>query len=347
MNNTYTGGSSGSVKSKPAGQKTPKGLSWKEFNRLFPDDQAAEEWLEKVRWGAPELLSGIPSGMYCPLCGSTGRIRPRRFLKPPPTNRRPYRWRCGNCNRYFSVKTRSVMEGSNQSPWDWVLGLYELVTHRKSVTSLRLLEVLGITQRSAWFTGHRMRHALSEQASLDSMCAEVDVTYIGGLEDNKHWNKKLRAGRGTVGKTPVIGMRCRLTGKVVAKVLPDENDETLQGFVKQHLRGGGTLYSDGDPVFARFDWPGKHEAVKHGSSTDRFREWVRGDAHTNGVESDWATVKRTYTGTFHQMSPKHLQRYIDELVARHNFRQMDTLERMERVASLMMEKRLKYKDLVK
>ena len=159
MNKKNAGGSSGSVKSKPAGKKTRKGLSWKKFNQLFPDENAAEQWFEKVRWGAPDFLSGLPSGMYCPLCGSKGGVRRRRYLKPPK-NHRPLPWRCGDCNRYFSVKTRSVMEGSNHALWDWVLALYELVAHKKSVSSLRLLEALDVTQDSAWFMGHRIRYAL-------------------------------------------------------------------------------------------------------------------------------------------------------------------------------------------
>ena len=345
MNKNNAGGSSRSVKSKPAGKKTRKGLSWKKFNQLFPDENAAEQWFEKVRWGAPDFLSGIPSRMYCPLCHSKGRVRRRRYLKPPK-NRRPPPWRCGDCNRYFSVKTRSVMEGSNLPLWDWVLALYELVTHKKSVSSLRLLEALDVSQGSAWFTGHRIRHALSGQGRLKSRKAEVDVTYIGGLEDNKHFKKKLFSGRGTVGKTPVIGMRDRFSGRIVAEVLPNEEAETLRRFVRRHLRKGGTLYSDGAPAF-RFDWPGRHETVTHGSSRDFFREWVRGDVHTNSMESGWAPVKRTHMGTFHKMSRKHLQRYVDELVARHNLRNLDTLKQMEILASRMMGKRLKYRDLVK
>ena len=345
MNKVYAGGSARSVKSKPAEKKPRKGLSRKEFNRMFPDENAAEEWFERVRWGKPDFLSRIPSGMYCPLCGSTGRVRRRRFLKPPK-NRRPLPWRCGDCNRYFSVKKATVMEGSNFPLWDWVLALYEQVTHKKGVTSVKLAEALDATQRSAWFAGHRIRHAFSGQGRLDSTCAEVDLTYIGGAEDNKHWKKKLRAGRGTVGKTPVIGILDRPSGQMVARVLPDEEDETLQEFVRGHVREDGTLFSDGELAFARMDWPGRHESVKHGSRNDWFREWVRGDVHTNGIESRWAELKGAYR-THHHMSRKHLSMYVDEGVARSNYRDLDTLERMELVASRMLGKRLKYQDLVK
>ena len=238
------------------------------------------------------------------------------------------------------------MEASNLPLWDWVLALYEQVTHKKGISSVQLHGGLGATQRSSWFTGHRLRRAWSGQGRLKSRKAEVDVTYIGGLEDNKHWKKKLLSGRGTVGKTPVIGMRDRLTGRIVAEVLPDEEAETQQEFVRRHLRKGGTLYSDGALAF-RFDWPGRHEPVIHGSSRDRFREWVRGDAHTNGIESLWALLKRTYKGTYHQLSPEHLQSYIDEFVGRFNIRNLDTLKQMEVLASRMVGKRLKYRDLVK
>ena len=325
----------GKPKSAGPGKNTRKGLSLTGFFRLFPDENASEQWFEQVRWGVPDTTGGIPSGMYCPVCGSTGRIRRR-------ANRRPLPWWCGDCNRSFSVRARTVMEASNFSLKDWATALYLNVTSLKGVSSMKLHRDLDATQRSTWFLGHRIRQAWSGQGKLRSRASEVDEAYFGGLEKNKHFDKKLRAGRGTTGKTAVVGMRDRRTGKVVAEVIPDTDSDTLQEFVKRNLTRGGTLFSDSATAYTDFDWPRRHESVRHGQG-----QYARADVHVNGMESFWAMMKRAYKGTFHKISPKHLQRYVDEFVGRHNMRDLDTLEQMELLASRMMGKRLKYKDLVK
>ena len=325
------------VKPKPAGpgNSTRKGLSLTGFFRRFPDETAAEQWFEQVRWGVPDPTGRIPSGMYCPLCGSTGRVKPRK-------NRRPLPWWCGDCNRSFSVRARTVLEASNIPLQKWAAALYQHLTSLKGVSSMKLHRDLDVTQRSSWFLGHRIREAFSGQGKLRSKAAEIDEGYFGGLEKNKHFDKKLRAGRGTAGKTAVVGMRDRRTKKVVAEVVPNTDSHTLQEFVKRHLRRGGTLFSDSATAYSDFAWPKRHESVKHGQG-----QYARSDVHVNGMESFWAGMKRAYKGTFHQMSPKHLQRYVDEFVGRHNIRDLDTLDQMELVASRMMGKRLKYRDLVK
>ena len=337
MLKSFFGRWSGLVKPRPAGpgNNTRKGLSLTGFFRRFPDENAAETWFERVRWGAPDHTGGVPSGMYCPLCGSVDRIRPRE-------NRRPLPWWCGDCNRSFSVRARTVLEASNIPLHKWVAALYLHLTSLKGVSSMKLHRDLDVTQRSSWFLGHRIRHAFSGQGKLRSKASEIDEAFFGGLEKNKHFDKKLRAGRGTTGKSAVVGMRDRRTGKVVAEVIPNTESYTLQEFVRRHLRRGGTLFSDSATAYSGFDWPGRHESVKHGQG-----QYARSDVHVNGMESFWATMKRAYKGTFHQMSPKHLQRYVDEFVGRHNLRNLDTLEQMELVASRMMGKRLKYRDLVK
>ena len=166
---------------------------------------------------------------------------------------------------------------------------------------------------------------------------EVDETYMGGLERNKHASKKQNLGRGPVGKTAVVGVRERSTGMVTAKVVDSTDARTLQGFVQAVAPSGDPVYTDGSTAY---DGLPNREAVRHSVG-----EYVRGKAHTNGVESFWAMLKRAHKGTFHRLSAKHLQRYVVEFCGRHNIRELDTGMQMGLVAWGMVGRRLTYERL--
>ena len=219
--------------------------------------------------------------------------------------------------------------------------MYLLQTSRKGISSLQLSKELGITQKSSWFLLHRLREACDIEASPMSGVVEVDETYIGGKERNKHASKQLKAGRGTTGKTAVLGMRER-GGGVQAEVVEDTTAETLQGRVRENVEAGSTVYTDESRAYWSLGNTYDHGTVKHS-----VRQFVNEMAHTNGIESIWATLKRGYNGIYHQMSRKHLTRYINEFTFRLNQGnvRIPTMSRLNSLIDGAVGKRMTYKEL--
>ena len=304
------------------GKSHRQGIDVIQLFDLFPNDQAAHDWFEGLRW---------PNGeRFCPRCGST------RTNETPRRKPQPY-W-CGVCRSYFSVKVGTIMESSNLPLRKWVIALYLLSTNLKGVSSMKLHRDLGITQKTAWMMAQKVRECWLEDDNPMSGEIEVDETYIGGKERNKHADKKQNAGRGPVGKTAVVGAKQR-NGQVKAKPVHTTDKATLQGFVADTVAPGSMVYTD-DAAAYKGMTDVEHETVKHSVG-----EYVKGQAHTNGVESFWAMLKCGYVGTYHKMSAKHLHRYVREFAGRANVRDWDTLTQMAMLAYGMVGKRMRYQDL--
>lgn len=314
------------------GQKAPgkhyrDGLALFKIMEMFLDDETAAKWFEAQRW---------PEGICCPNCGSVNVQENAKH--------KTMRHRCRDCRKFFSVKMGTVMQSSNLGYRIWAIAIYLMHTGIKDTSSMKLHRDLGVAYTTAWHLSHRIREAWADKQEEPEKYGgpvEVDETYVGGKRKNMS-NAERRAlkdaGRGSVGKATVVGLKDRKTNEVQAQVVESADSETLQGFVEKHTDAEATVYTDDSRAYRSL--PFRHDSVKHSMS-----EYVKGQASTNGIESFCSMLKRGYVGTYHNMSPKHLGRYVNEFAGRHNARELDTEEQMAQVVRCMDHKRLRYEDL--
>ena len=272
------------AKQSAPGKYYRQGIGLPELFRLFPDDAAAEEGFIANRW---------PEGLRCAHCESPNAGREGNHPQMP--------FPCRDCRKFFSAKTGTVMQSSKLGYQQGALAIYILTTSIKGTSSMKQRRDRGVTQKTAWHLSRRIRQCWQEQTASFLGPVAADETYIGGKEGNKRSSKKLRAGRGTVGKTVVVGVKDRLTNRVNAAVVDTTDAPTLQGFVEAHTKDTATVYTDEAGAYTGLARP--HEVVKHSVG-----EYGRAMAHTNGVESFRSLLKRGYIGIYCHFSRKHLHR---------------------------------------
>ena len=317
---------------KAPGKSHRKGLTFLQVAEMFGTEESAITWLEQERW---------PTGPHCPKCGS---LNVQAGIKHKTMTHRCRDCMTGKSKTMFSLKTGTAMEGSKLPYRVWAIAIYLFMTNIKGVSSMRLHRELGIGQKAAWFMLHRLRKSFEAETGPFAGPVEADETYIGGKRKNmsNRKRKELRGtGHGAVGKAAVVGVKDRTTGQVTARHIESTDALDVAGFVGEKTKLGAKVYTDEASVYNILGPWYDHETVKHSVS-----EYVRGQAHTNGIESFWSMLKRGYNGTYHKMSEKHLERYVSEFAGRHNVREQDTIEQMASVVTGMVGKRVRYRDLI-
>ena len=301
-------------------------------------EEEAREKLEAIQW---------PKGMViCPKCGS---VKGGYKLTSKPDTKNPVRpglYKCKDCRQKFTVTMGTVFEDSHIPLHKWFIAIYLMNASKKGISSHQLHRMLGVTYRTAWFMTHRIRLAMTDGplAELLTGTVEGDEVYVGGAEKNKHEYQKTPGtqGRSTKTKTPVAVLVER-DGEVRAKKVANASKETLHANMKENVDPSARIHTDEWTAYQGLDKTfSLHEVVNH-----RDGEFARGDVTTNSAESWISLLRRGVYGTFHHVSEKHLDRYVQEFVFRWNHRNINDGERMTTAVAKSKGKRLMYKDMVK
>ncbi len=295
-----------------------------ELLKTFPDEQSCINHLEQLRWNG-NIISPFDPASKVYKCAHN-------------------RYKCKNTGKYFNVKTRTIFEDSKISLQKWFMALYVFSSHKKGISSHQLAKDISVTQKTAWFMLHRLRYAFDhpEFKKILGNEVEVDETYLGGNNKNRHSSKKVEnsQGRSTKDKSAIFGMIER-EGNVIAQEVPDVSSDTLQGIINENVEKGSIISTDEWRSYNGLNKNYIHLRVNHGA-----KEYVNMMAHTNNIECFWSHLKRGVNGIYHWVSKKHLQSYIDEFSLRYNTRKNLTCERFDLILSNMIG-RLTYQQLTK
>src|SRR6266446_6743398 len=297
--------------------------------KYFADPQVAHDFIVSMRW---------PKGVKCPRCGS----RHVSFT----ANRRV--WTCnGRCpkRQQFSVKVGTIMEDSPIGIDKWLVAMWLILSAKNGISSYELHRTLGVTQKTAWFLNHRIRFAL-HSGSIEKMSGicEADESYIGAKARYMHKDKRTGVGHAGLKKTAVQGILERTTpeklSSVVLKVVDNTRRPELCGNVREHVKQDSTVCTDALMSYDDLEKDYDRRVIDHAES------YAQGNVHTNGLENFWSLLKRALHGTYVNVEPFHLFRYLDEQAFRFNERKENDGGRFVKALRGITGKGLRYAKLI-
>lgn len=296
--------------------------SLSELLHALPDEETCIKYLEWIVWKG-EIISPYDSTSKVYKCKDNN-------------------YKCRNTGKYFNARTYTMFYRSSVPLRKWFIAIWLFMAHKKSISSVQLSKDIGVTQKTAWAMLHRIRKCFGRQnctLMLDGT-VEIDETFIGGKNKNRHRDKKVAKcqGRSFKDKTPVFGMLQR-GGNVIAKVVTNTKAITLRREIRKTIKKGSTIYSD-EWNYGNLSKSYTHEYVDHSKKI-----YGRGNVYTNTIEGFWSQLKRCIYGTYHKVSRKHLQKYVDEVVYKFNRRKL-SLQELFDTTLRCLNFRITYKDLI-
>lgn len=271
----------------------------------FSDEQVCIDYLESRRWNG-NVISPFDSLSKVYNCKGN-------------------KYKCKNTGKYFNVKTNTLFDNTKIKLQKWFLAIYLITSHKKGISSIQLSKDIGVTQKTAWFMLQRIRacFGMDNNDKLENE-VEIDETYVGGKNKNRHASKKVEnsQGRSTKDKTPVVGMVER-GGKLIAKKVIDVKQGTITELITENISEDASLFTDEYRGYNQVAKTHSLARVNHGAG-----QYVDGKAHTNTIEGFWSLLKRGIVGIYHSTSAKHLQKYVNEFAFRYNTRELSESERM-------------------
>lgn len=307
-----------------------KSKSIRDFDSLFElldyfnTEEKCIDYLAKVKWNG---------GVECPYCANDKAYRLTTGRK---------NWKCSKCRKQFSVRVGTMFEDSRISLRKWFVAIYLIAAHKKGISSHQLAKDIKVTQKTAWFMLSRIRTSFEPTKEVFTNTVEIDESWYGGLEKNKHMNKRTKGtqGRSAKTKTPILGILER-DGKVYALPVADTKAKTIIPIIKEKIVKGGTVYTDEWKSYRTLATDYDHQFIKHSA-----HQYVDGAIHTNNIENFWSLLKRGINGIYHHVSDKHLAKYVNEYTFRYNNRKMTDGSKFD-VCIANATQKITYKSLIK